>query len=666
MLHQTDGLSLQSPIRPLSVLVFYLLLTHSCRGQPQLIGSSQPIVATLGDDIIVPCHLEPADDVSGLTLEWARPDLNPRFVHVWRSGIELVSKKHKSFEGRTSLFIDELKIGNASLKLSNVTLADRGTYKCYLPGLERQSLIQLVVGAVASAVITLSGMDRVRGGVLLDCASRGWYPQPEVLWLDGEGNLLSAGPTETERGPDHLYTVSSRVTVEKTHSNSFTCRVQQRTTNQTRETHITVPDDFFTVQSSSVPIITGLAVCILMILFLLFVVWRQNTIKNKRSSSDEAPEGQKEIRFKTNGTEDQCVTADGEREQLMTDGPEPVQLVQDNGQKKSRHQQRREEEQQRREEELQRREEELQRREEAEKEVQTLKEELETKKNEVETKRAELQKLHEEKKKNETELQNLKEQLKNREEIIQKNQSKYFKGHSKRDEKKKEVETLKKSLELEQEELNTNTKKIEDIEAEVQQLQDQIQRMETNLQTLMESSNMELENKEQRAEKWRTSNEELKKANSELKSRNEEISQLKREFEQKLWDQTKKSEHEEDMKQLVHATTCEEQEHHSHQEDSSSANHSSASGSLLVIGVDQQGKYIHLTNTSNEEQQLGGWRLEMQVNGKIISFTFEKSFSVKSGDNVTDFKPFSPADRLKFTLINITGEIRHELRSLTE
>ncbi|XP_031697943.1 myelin-oligodendrocyte glycoprotein-like [Anarrhichthys ocellatus] len=90
MLHQTDGLSLQSPIRPLGVLVFHLLLTHSCRGQSQLIGSSQPIVATLGHDIIVPCHLEPADDVSGLTLEWARPDLNPRFVHVWRSGIELV------------------------------------------------------------------------------------------------------------------------------------------------------------------------------------------------------------------------------------------------------------------------------------------------------------------------------------------------------------------------------------------------------------------------------------------------------------------------------------------------------------------------------------------------------------------------------------------------
>ena len=77
--------------------------------------------------------------------------------------------------------------------------------------------------------------------VVLQCKSTGWYPEPEVFWLDGEGNLLSAGPTETVRGPDDLYTVSSRVTVEKRHSNSFTCRVQQNHTNQTREAQIHVP-----------------------------------------------------------------------------------------------------------------------------------------------------------------------------------------------------------------------------------------------------------------------------------------------------------------------------------------------------------------------------------------------------------------------------------------
>ena len=177
-------------------------------------------------------------------------------------------------------------------------------------------------GAASSLVISLSEINRNKGGVVLQCNSTGWYPEPEVFWLDGEGNLLSAGPTETVRGPDDLYTVSSRVTVEKRHSNSFTCRVQQNSTNQTRETLIHVPgtryyvhdviivlvsntwspifynchvilcfiisDDFFEVQSSSssttVGLAVSLAVCILVILILGFFVWKLSKLEIKCSS----------------------------------------------------------------------------------------------------------------------------------------------------------------------------------------------------------------------------------------------------------------------------------------------------------------------------------------------------------------------------------------------
>uniref|UniRef100_A0A3Q1J6M8 Ig-like domain-containing protein n=1 Tax=Anabas testudineus TaxID=64144 RepID=A0A3Q1J6M8_ANATE len=80
----------------------------------------------------------------------------------------------------------------------------------------------------------------IGGRLVLQCESKGWYPEPELLWLDAEGKILSAGPTETVRGPDDLYTVSSRVTVEKRHSNNIICRVQQSNINQTRETRIVV------------------------------------------------------------------------------------------------------------------------------------------------------------------------------------------------------------------------------------------------------------------------------------------------------------------------------------------------------------------------------------------------------------------------------------------
>ncbi|XP_030609339.1 butyrophilin-like protein 2 [Archocentrus centrarchus] len=199
----------------------------------------QQILALLGDDVILPCSLKTPTDASHLQLEWARTDLSPGFIHVWEKIKENVEFKQPSYVGRTSLSSDKLKHGDVSLTLSKVQLSDEGPYRCFIPQLPLELFVDLIVGSVSAPVIKV--ISNHSSKVVLQCESAGWYPEPELLWLDGEGNLLSAGPTETLRGPDDLYTVSSRVTVEKRHSNNITCRVQQKNINQSRETHIHVP-----------------------------------------------------------------------------------------------------------------------------------------------------------------------------------------------------------------------------------------------------------------------------------------------------------------------------------------------------------------------------------------------------------------------------------------
>ncbi|XP_028420279.1 butyrophilin subfamily 2 member A1-like [Perca flavescens] len=307
-IHQIEGLS---------VLVFCLLLTHSCRVQSLLIGPIQSVLAAVGENVILPCHLEPAEDVTARTLEWTRSDLDPRLVHVWRDGQDLVKARNPFYRGRTSLFTDELKRGNISLKLSNVQPSDQGTYKCDIPLLNKHSSVKLVVvsGVVLSSpVISLAGIDEATRGVVLQCESEGCYPEPEVLWLDGEGNLLPAGPPETVRGPDDLYTVSSRVTVEKRHSNSFTCRVQQKNTYQTRESHIYVSEDFFVSPSScsasvAMSVLFGLMFVLTVVLFVW--KWRRNKIEIKKQLKNKNKEAEKT-------TEQQgLMEAEERREQLM-------------------------------------------------------------------------------------------------------------------------------------------------------------------------------------------------------------------------------------------------------------------------------------------------------------------------------------------------------------
>ncbi|XP_053199190.1 butyrophilin-like protein 10 [Scomber japonicus] len=279
MIDLKDDLPFKTQLSDLSALavlhttVLLLLLTHSCGGQHHVIGPLQPIVAMAGDDVILPCHVEPAKDVESIAVEWARPELKPRFVHVRRDGVELLIDQNPSYLGRTLMSINKLKCGDISLKLSKVKLSDEGTYRCYIPELHRDSTVQLLVGVVSSPSIGLT--KDMSGAVVFECESKGSYPEPEVFWLDGEGNILSAGPTETVKGPDGLYTVNSSMTVEESHSNSFTCRVQQNNINHTRHIHIHVADNVFMVPSwDPVRVSITLGVYLIGCLVVVFLVWK--------------------------------------------------------------------------------------------------------------------------------------------------------------------------------------------------------------------------------------------------------------------------------------------------------------------------------------------------------------------------------------------------------
>uniref|UniRef100_A0A8C6LG43 Ig-like domain-containing protein n=1 Tax=Nothobranchius furzeri TaxID=105023 RepID=A0A8C6LG43_NOTFU len=133
------------------------------------------------------------------------------------------------------------KHGDASLRISDVRLTDNGRYRCYVPKDQTENYVYLLVGSVSSPEIRLAGLDEGSSGVMLDCSSGTWWPEPELLWLDAEGHVLSAGPTETTRGSDGLLAVSSRVTVQKSPNNTITCRIHQKDLKQSRETHVHVP-----------------------------------------------------------------------------------------------------------------------------------------------------------------------------------------------------------------------------------------------------------------------------------------------------------------------------------------------------------------------------------------------------------------------------------------
>ncbi|XP_041841977.1 butyrophilin-like protein 2 [Melanotaenia boesemani] len=104
-------------------------------GQSEVIVSPDPVTAESGQDVVLPCHLDPPFDVTSLTVEWRR---NKTTVHLYRNLGDYKDPQDQRFKGRTSLFHDEMNHGNISLKLSTVTEEDAGIYTCFVPKLNCQ------------------------------------------------------------------------------------------------------------------------------------------------------------------------------------------------------------------------------------------------------------------------------------------------------------------------------------------------------------------------------------------------------------------------------------------------------------------------------------------------------------------------------------------------
>ncbi|XP_068121422.1 HERV-H LTR-associating protein 2 [Hyperolius riggenbachi] len=82
----------------------------------------------LHQNIILPCSFHPGEEV---VIHWT-VDNSKQVVHSYYTGEDRLNKQNINYRGRTSLFLDKIKNGNASLKLMKLQKSDEKTYSCYV------------------------------------------------------------------------------------------------------------------------------------------------------------------------------------------------------------------------------------------------------------------------------------------------------------------------------------------------------------------------------------------------------------------------------------------------------------------------------------------------------------------------------------------------------
>ncbi|XP_026181905.1 CD276 antigen homolog [Mastacembelus armatus] len=103
------------------IIIWMLSVYVGCHGETN-------ITAEPGQNVTLPCRAPNSSE--NLVLLWTRPDLGPDYVFVYRDNQPDPDSQHPSFRERVELKDSQMKDGDVSVTLKDVTFTDTGTYEC--------------------------------------------------------------------------------------------------------------------------------------------------------------------------------------------------------------------------------------------------------------------------------------------------------------------------------------------------------------------------------------------------------------------------------------------------------------------------------------------------------------------------------------------------------
>nr|XP_038043683.1 butyrophilin subfamily 1 member A1 isoform X2 [Anas platyrhynchos] len=237
--------SLTGHARGLLTSLITLLLLRLGSAQLRVEGPGHPVTATVGQDVVLPCHLSPQRDARSLEVTWIRDDLSET-VHHYHNGEDLYGEQMRAYAGRTELVRDGLSAGSLDLRITGLRPSDDGQYVCTVKNADAydEATVELVLSATGTDPhLSLGGYEA--GGVRVRCRSAGWYPLPQLLWRDARGQHLPSVSQTHSQDQEGLFEIEGAIIVTGNEEGPLSCVVRNSRLQQEWKFSLHIAAPFF-------------------------------------------------------------------------------------------------------------------------------------------------------------------------------------------------------------------------------------------------------------------------------------------------------------------------------------------------------------------------------------------------------------------------------------
>ncbi|NXN36999.1 BT3A2 protein, partial [Rhinoptilus africanus] len=217
--------------------------------QYKIIPPDKPVTGIIGKGVLLPCQLKVKIIPERLSVQWIFSGNSKRIDVTTYDGKNTHNPVHEdeTYQGRTNFFQSEFNKGNVSLHLKNVTVLDKGKYTCsvFFENWYDEVVVDLNVAGKDDecSVFLDSHADQ---GIELTCKSQGWFPVPEVVWLNSKGQTRKEDvTTQRIKTSSGIYDVVSSMNLERGSDKEVSCRVVNNLLNAVCESRVLISDVFF-------------------------------------------------------------------------------------------------------------------------------------------------------------------------------------------------------------------------------------------------------------------------------------------------------------------------------------------------------------------------------------------------------------------------------------
>ncbi|XP_051499740.1 butyrophilin subfamily 2 member A1-like [Apus apus] len=226
------------------------------------------IIGVIGEGVVLPCHVVGEDIPETFSVQWVFHEPSQKVTVSRYDGKTKKEDQDERYDSRTEFFHSEFQAGNMSLHLKNLRSSDKGSYTCVVSFNDRhhRGSIELQVAAKGGGP-SIFLKSHTKEGIGLTCHAAGWFPKPEVVWLDGQGRVRKElSTTKMTMMSTGLYSVVTSMNLERGSDMEVSCRVVNNLLNTMSESRVLISDIFFpSISKRLIVFLVILCLCLVLV-----------------------------------------------------------------------------------------------------------------------------------------------------------------------------------------------------------------------------------------------------------------------------------------------------------------------------------------------------------------------------------------------------------------